>query len=69
MTRTVKIYEVLTDLDNEFGGPADDGMETYRFRSIADATDWAKSHTCWGRPAQVSQCDAPIKLARRWGVA
>lgn len=64
--KTVKVYEVLYDVGH--AGPAADGTEIYRTRNPKDAKAWAATHTCYGRDCTVQEADAPLNLARRWGL-
>ncbi len=65
--RTVRVYEILVDGPGE--GPAGSGTYVRRTRDRREADRIAASSTCWGRPAQVTEVDAPRDLARRWGLA
>ena len=64
--RTVRVYEVLCDWTGE---GSIDGMRTHRFRSADVAQDFARDKTCYGRTARARAYDAPVALARRWGLA
>jgi hypothetical protein len=68
-TKTVRIYEVVCDLEDTDGGPAGDGMMTLRFRDKGEAERCASKSTCWGKPAAVQESDVPKHLAERWGAA
>lgn len=65
--RTVRVYEVL--FDGEGAGPAGDGTHVARFTVQALANKFASENTAWGRPAKATAVDAPVSLARRWGIA
>lgn len=70
--KTVKVFEVLYDgAPDGPSGPAGDGTFIKRFgpKSSADAARFASENTCYGRPAKVTETDAPLRLAKRWGVA
>ena len=64
---TVRVYEVLADGAGE--GPAGDGTFVRRFRDKGDAERFASGATCYGQPTSVNACDAPRRLAQRWGLA
>lgn len=66
-TRTIRVFEVLHDL--AVPGPAGDYMAVRRFRKRADAAEFAANATAYGKPATVTECQAPVRLAERWGVA
>ena len=67
--KTVTVYEVL--YDGTGPGPMGDGTFVARFgpkrKDAADA--FAAAHTCYGRPAKTMETAAPMRLAKRWGVA
>lgn len=65
--RTVKVWEVLADIDGD--GPACDGTAVFRFRTEREARDFAARSTTYGRPAKADVTDAPLRIARRWGMA
>lgn len=67
MTTTVRVYEVLHDVDRP--GPACDGTVIYRTRSKVEAERFAARNTCYGKPAAASAADVSRPLARRWGLA
>lgn len=67
--RTIRVFEVLYDLADPDGGPGADGMTVYRTRDKHEAERFATGQLCWGSPAKVQVCDAPLRLARRWGLA
>ena len=64
--RTVTVYEIL--FDGTGSGAAGDGTHTYRTRDECEAREFAARNTCWGQPATVSSVNAPLRIARRWGV-
>lgn len=66
-SKTVKVYEILVDGPGE--GAAGDGTFIRRTRDQREANRIAASSTCYGRPATVSEVDAPRHLAQRWGLA
>lgn len=67
MARSIKVFEVLADTDGE--GPTGDGTVVFRFRRKREADAFAARNTCWGHPASVSEHEAPLRLAQRWGLA
>lgn len=66
-SRTIRVYSVVADTDG-INPQTGDHMKTFRFRDRAEADRFAASATCWGSPATVESDDAPIRLARRWGL-
>ena len=65
--RTVKLYEVLADTDA--AGPAGDGVQVFRFHDKRTAEDFAARSTSWGNPTKAIEVNAPLRIARRWGMA
>jgi hypothetical protein len=65
--KTITVYEVLADGSGP--GPAGDGTFVRRFRDEKAAKDFAAGATCYGREATASAFEAPLALARRWGLA
>jgi hypothetical protein len=65
--RTIRVYEVLADLEGP--GPYGDGLKVFRFRAQSEAEQFAYSRTCYGKPAHADPCDVPLRIARRWGLA
>lgn len=65
--RMVTVYEVLAD--GVSAGPAGDGTHIHRFLDKRAAEDFAARATCYGSPADVRECNAPLRIARRWGLA
>ena len=67
--KTVKVYEVgYYAGDDGPSGPCGDGIFIARFRDRRDAERFATGKTMWAGPARVSEVDAPVRLAQRWGV-
>lgn len=64
-TRSIRVFEVLHDLT--VPGAAGDYMAVRRFRKRADAAEFAATATTYGKPASVTECEAPLRLAQRWG--
>lgn len=70
--KTVKVFTVLYDGDPDGpSGPAGDGTFIKRFgpKRGADAARFASENTYYGKPSKVTEDDAPLRLARRWGLA
>lgn len=70
--KTVKVYEVLHDgAPDGPAGPMGDGTFVKRFgpKQEAAANAFAAKSTYYGKPAKVTETDAPMRLARRCGVA
>lgn len=70
--KTVTVYEVLYDgAPDGPSGPMGDGTFVARFgpKQEKAANAFAAASTYYGRPAKVMETDAPMRLARRWGVA
>lgn len=63
---TVRVYEVLYDLDCD--GPMGDGLAVYRTRDAKAAAKFASENTCYGKPAKADANDVPRRLASRWGM-
>jgi hypothetical protein len=71
-SKTIKVFEVLYHSDNPrdaYAGAAGDGSFIARFRKRADAEAFARGKRCYSGDASVSECDAPRRLAQRWGLA
>ncbi len=66
--KTIKVFEVLF-YDERSPGAAADCHHVRRFRKRAEADTFAAGRTCYGSPAEVHEVDAPMRLARRWGLA
>lgn len=70
--KTIKVFEVLYDgAQDGPAGPAGNGTFIARFgpKNGKAAAAFVAANTCYGRPAKVTETDAPRRLARRWGVA
>lgn len=65
--KTVKVYSVLYNLDRA-PGPWDDGTDTARFHTLAEAEVFAKDKRYYAEAARVIVGDVPKRIAERWGM-
>jgi hypothetical protein len=64
--RKYKLWWTMVDGPGE--GPAGDGTRIVRFRAARAAESFARGRTCYGRPATVTEDEAPKRLMQRWGL-